>query len=125
MISFHHRGNFDRVERFFDFILHKDYKNMLRDYGEKGVVALSNATPKDSGKTATSWSYDVKESRGTVSIVWYNSNVNKGVNIAVILQYGHGTQNGGYVVGRDYINPTLQPLFDEIASKAWEEVTSK
>lgn len=125
MISFVHHGNFKRTENFFDKVLHRDYRSILNSYGAKGVDALAAATPKDSGKTASSWTYSIEEKNGSISIVWSNTNVNKGVNIAVILQYGHGTRNGGYVVGRDYINPALQPLFDEIASNAWREVVSK
>ena len=125
MISFVHKGNFKNTEKFFDRIMHRSYKDILASYGERGVKALAAATPKDTGKTADSWTYSIEEGKGTVSIVWSNTNVNKGLNIAVLLQYGHGTRNGGYVQGRDYINPALQPLFDEIANKAWEEVVSK
>lgn len=125
MISFVHHGNFKRTENFFDRVLHRDYRSILNQYGAKGVYALANATPKDTGKTAESWTYSIEENNGSLSIVWSNTNINRGVNIAVILQYGHGTRNGGYVQGRDYINPALQPLFDEIASKAWEEVAAK
>lgn len=99
--------------------------NVLNKYGQRGVEALSHATPVDTGKTAASWSYEIQESDNSIEIIWSNSNVNKGLNIAILLQYGHGTRNGGYVVGRDYINPALQPLFDELADKAWEEVVSK
>ncbi len=125
MISFVHKGNFNNTEKFFDRIMHRSYKDILASYGERGVKALAAATPKDTGKTADSWTYSIEEGKGTVSIVWSNTNVNKGLNIAVLLQYGHGTRNGGYVQGRDYINPALRPLFDEIANKAWEEVVSK
>lgn len=125
MISFVHKGNFNNTEKFFDRIMHRSYKDTLASYGERGVKALAAATPKDTGKTADSWIYSIEEGKGTVSIVWSNTNVNKGLNIAVLLQYGHGTRNGGYVQGRDYINPALRPLFDEIANKAWEEVVSK
>ncbi len=125
MISFVHKGNFNNTEKFFDRIMHRSYKDTLASYGERGVKALAAATPKDTGKTADSWTYSIEEGKGTVSIVWSNTNVNKGLNIAVLLQYGHGTRNGGYVQGRDYINPALRPLFDEIANKAWEEVVSK
>lgn len=125
MISFVHKGNFKNTEKFFDRIMHRSYKDILASYGERGVKALAAATPKDTGRTADSWTYSIEEGKGTVSIVWSNTNVNKGLNIAVLLQYGHGTRNGGYVQGRDYINPALQPLFDEIANKAWEEVVTK
>ena len=88
------------------------------------MAALSAATPVDSGLTATSWIYKIIQNGSTISIVWENSNVQKGVNIAIILQYGHGTRNGGYVSGRDYINPALKPIFDKMADAAWKEVTS-
>ena len=88
-----------------------------------GVDALAAATPVDTGKTAASWTYEIEKKNGSYSIVWLNTNVNKYVNIALILQYGHGTRNGGYVKGRDYINPAIQPIFDKIAEDAWREVT--
>lgn len=97
---------------------------ILRKYGRIGVEALSSATPKNTGKTADSWHYEIVENgKHSVSIVWSNSNLNKGVNIALILQYGHGTRQGGYVQGIDYINPAVRPVFDDISQKAWEEVT--
>lgn len=94
----------------------------LEKYGVRGVNALSEATPIDSGLTASSWFYKIVKENGKVSIEFHNSNVQKGVNIAIILQYGHGTRNGGYVVGKDYINPAIQSVFDDMAQKAWEEV---
>lgn len=97
---------------------------ILRKYGRIGVEALSSATPVDTGKTANSWHYRIEEEgRHKVSIIWTNSNTNKGVNIALILQYGHGTRQGGYVKGIDYINPAMKPVFDAISNKAWEEVS--
>ena len=98
----------------------RQYLQIFNKYGQKGVQALSSATPVDSGKTASSWNYEI---RGT-SIYWTNDNINKGVNIAVILQYGHGTRNGGYVQGRDYINPAIRPIFDSMVDEIWKEVTS-
>ena len=95
----------------------------LDKYGREGVAALSAATPKESGLTANSWYYEIERSKDSVSISFHNSNINKGVPIAIILQYGHGTRNGGYVEGIDYINPAIQPLFNKIAEDAWEEVT--
>lgn len=97
--------------------------NILDKYGKQGVSALSSATPVDSGLTANSWTYEIENKGDQVTIFWGNTNVNKGVNIAVILQYGHGTRNGGYVAGRDYINPAIRPVFDAIANEAWKEVT--
>ena len=96
---------------------------ILDKYGREGVEALSAATPVDSGKTASSWKYDIEHSSRGASISFSNTNINKGVNIAIILQYGHGTRNGGYVQGRDYINPAIQPVFDRIVNEAWKEVT--
>lgn len=122
-VSFRHSGNFSKTERFFNFVLKRDYLNILDRYGQAGVSALASVTPKKTGKTAASWSYEIIRERGTTRLNFTNSNVNKGVNIAIILQYGHGTRNGGYVVGRDYINPAIQPIFDKIADDAWKEVT--
>ena len=118
------KGSFKNSERWLKKSLGADYMDILHEYGRKGVESLSTATPVDTGLTASSWSYRIEKSDGKISINWLNSNVNKGVNIAIILQYGHGTGNGGYVVGRDYINPALAPIFDAMADKAWKEVTS-
>lgn len=95
----------------------------LESFGREGVAALASATPVDSGLTASSWDYKIERSEASVSIIFTNSHINKGVPIAIILQYGHGTRNGGWVEGRDYINPAIQPIFDKIAEKAWREVT--
>ena len=92
-------------------------------YGREGVAALASATPVDSGLTASSWYYEIINRNGTAQITFYNSNIQNGVPIAIILQYGHGTRNGGWVQGRDYINPAIQPIFDRIANDAWKEVT--
>lgn len=97
----------------------------LRKYGEKGVNALREATPKDSGLTATSWKYKIEKEAGKTSLTFYNSNVQNGVPIAIILQYGHGTRNGGWVEGYDYINPAIRPVFKELADAAWREVKGK
>lgn len=123
MITFVHKGNFNNTERFLKRAKELKLQRLLDKYGKKGVDALSDATPVDSGKTAASWSYEIEYGNDTASIHWTNSNVNKNVNIAMILQYGHGTRNGGYVQGRDYINPALQPIFEELANEAWGEVT--
>lgn len=124
MISIKQKGNFSKTEKFLKKSFGKNYLNVLEKYGQQGVAALSAATPIDSGLTATSWSYKIIQNGSSISIVWENSNVQKGVNIAIILQYGHGTRNGGYVSGRDYINPALKPIFDKMADAAWKEVTS-
>lgn len=118
------KGSFKNSEKWLKKTLGRNYMDILHQYGRKGVENLSLATPVDTGLTASSWRYEIEESDGKISINWLNSNVNKGVNIAIILQYGHGTGNGGYVVGRDYINPALRPIFDAMADKAWKEVVS-
>lgn len=105
-------GDFKNLERFLKNAGGRNYRRLLEEYGRKGVDALSMATPVDSGITASSWSYDISETSNGFEINWNNSNVNDGVNIAIILQYGHGTGTGGYVQGRDYINPALQSVFD-------------
>ena len=105
-------GDFKNLERFLKNASRRNYRRLLEEYGRKGVDALSMATPVDSGITASSWSYDISETSNGFEINWNNSNVNDGVNIAIILQYGHGTGTGGYVQGRDYINPALQSVFD-------------
>ena len=123
MIRFKHRGDFRHTENFFDRIRRRSYVDILRKYGQAGVEALAAATPKDTGETAASWSYEIVQTGGGYSIFWNNSNINRGVNIALILQYGHGTGTGGYVRGIDYINPAIRPVFEEIANAAWKEVT--
>lgn len=123
MISFKHTGDFSKTTKFLERAKRGDYLKVLDKYGKEGVKALSSATPVDSGTTANSWSYKIEKGNGSAKISFLNSNVNKGVPIAIILQYGHGTRNGGYVQGRDYINPAIQPIFDRIANEAWKEVT--
>lgn len=124
LISFRHRGNFKKTKRFFKRTSDRDYLSILDIYGRMGVEALSSSTPIDSGKTAESWSYEIEKTGDKTTIYWINTNTNQGVNIAVILQYGHGTGTGGYVQGRDYINPAMRPVFDMIADQAWREVVS-
>lgn len=123
-IRFIHKGDLSASMNFLKGLENRGFLKHLDFYGRKGVAALSAATPVDTGKTAASWNYEIHYSKGGVSIVWTNSNVNKGENIAILIQYGHGTRNGGFVQGRDYINPALRPIFDEIADSAWKEVTS-
>ena len=122
-ISFSSKGDFSKTIKFLNKVKNVKINNILSKYGKIGVNALSQATPKDSGVTSRSWNYKIEVNNDNASIVWYNTNVVKGVNIAVILQYGHGTRNGGWVEGRDYINPAMKPVFDKIADGAWEEVT--
>ena len=123
MISFRQKGDFSKLSRFLEKAKEVVKIGDLDRYGREGVAALSSATPQDSGKTASSWYYKISRGNGSVSITFHNSNINEGVPIAIILQYGHGTNNGGWVEGRDYINPAVRPLFDEIANNAWKEVT--
>lgn len=124
MISFRQKGDFSKLTSFLEKVKQIVRVSDLDKYGKEGVAALMSATPKDTGLTAKSWSYEIIRSSGNVKIVWNNSNIQNGVPIAVILQYGHGTKNGGYVQGRDYINPAIQPIFDKIANNAWKEVTN-
>lgn len=124
IIQFTHQGDFAKTSKLFHRLTELRYAGKLRIYGERGVKALSAATPNESGETAGAWSYEIEEQSGSVSIYWRNSNVNKDVNIAIILQYGHGTRNGGYVEGIDYINPAMRPLFQEMANEVWKEVVS-
>ena len=123
MISFRQKGDFSKLNRYLERVKEAAKIGVLDKYGQAGVSALSSATPVESGKTATSWYYEIKRQNGSVSIEFLNSNINKGVPIAVILQFGHGTGTGGWVQGRDYINPAIQPVFDKIAEDAWKEVT--
>lgn len=123
-ITFRHRGDFKKTERFLKKSIGKDYRQVLDRFGAQGVSALSAATPIETGETASSWSYEIIQNDNGISIVWNNSHVEKGVNIAVILQYGHGTRTGGWVEGVDYINPALKPIFEKLADAAWKEVIS-
>lgn len=123
MITFRHKGNFSKLTSFLEKAKHAIKISDLDKYGREGVAALASVTPVDTGQTAKSWSYEIKNTNGSVSITFNNSNIQNGVPIAIILQYGHGTRNGGWVQGRDYINPVIQPLFDKIANDAWREVT--
>ena len=122
VVMFRQKGNFKRTS---DFLKHASSLNLdtiLNQYGQEGEEALRAATPKDTGTTANNWSYSIHKGTGSITITWSNSNIVDGVPIAVILQYGHGTRNGGYVQGTDYINPAMKPIFDKIAQQAWEEV---
>ena len=123
MISFRHKGDFSKTTSFLKRAKDKVYLRDLDKYGRQGVAALASATPIDSGKTASSWYYKIENTKESAKITFYNSNVQNGVSIAIILQYGHGTRNGGWVEGRDYINPAVQPIFDKIVDDAWREVS--
>lgn len=123
MIEFKSKGDFSKVSGWLVKVKQPIKRNVLDKYGRRGVEALSEATPKETGLTAASWSYSIEITAGRASIFFFNSNINNGVQIAVILQYGHGTGTGGWVEGRDYINPALVPVFEDLANEAWKEVT--
>ena len=123
MIVFRQKGNFSKTEK---MLKEKsiDIKK-IKKYADLGIEALMSNTPKDTGLTASSWYYTIEKDNGIIKIIYCNSNIQDGVPIAVILQYGHATNNGGWVEGKDYINPSIQPIFDEITNKMWKEVTKK
>ena len=123
MISFRQKGDFSKLNRYLERVKESAKIGVLDKYGREGVAALASATPVETGKTANSWYYEIKRQNGSVSLEFKNSNIKDGVPIAVILQYVHGTGTGGWVQGRDYINPAIQPIFDKIADSAWKEVT--
>lgn len=123
MISFRQKGDFSKLTRFLEKAKEAVRLGDLDKYGREGVAALASATPVDSGQTSNSWYYEIVNRKGSAMITFYNSNIQNGVPIAILLQYGHGTRNGGWVQGRDYINPAIQPVFDKIADSAWKEVT--
>ena len=122
-ITFRQKGDFSKASQYLERLKEAAKLGVLDKYGREGVAALASATPTETGLTASSWTYEIERKGNSVSIVYKNSNINKGVPIAVILQYGHGTGTGGWVQGRDYINPAIQPVFDRIADEAWKEVT--
>lgn len=122
MISFSNTGDFSKTLNFLGAASKGLKMSDLIKYGQEGVDALSKSTPVDSGKTANSWTYKITTEKGKTTIAWYNSNTVSGVPIAVMIQYGHATQNGGWVQGRDYINPAIRPIFDKMADLAWKEV---
>ena len=123
MITFRQKGDFSKTRRYLEKSKTAIRLSDLDKYGRQGVAALASATPVDTGLTASSWDYTIENRNGIVKITFTNSNIQNGVPIAVILQYGHGTGTGGWVQGRDYINPAIQPIFDEIVNNAWREVT--
>lgn len=125
MLEFSSNGDFSNLTNWLERIKDGVKMSTLDKYGEAGVRALSSATPVDSGLTASSWSYNIERTSDSATISFNNSNINDGVPIAIILQYGHGTGNGGWVEGRDYINPAILPIFDSIVEEAWKEVTNE
>lgn len=124
-IYFTHSGDFEKTTNFFSKIKEKWYIETLKKYAVEGVSALAAATPVRTGKTASSWDYEIHIFNDRVEIWFVNKNIQKGENIALLIQYGHGTRNGGYVAGRDYINPALRPVFDKMAESVWKEVSDK
>ena len=124
MITISSHGSFENTEKFLKRMSDKSIFDSLSRYGEEGVQALAEATPKDSGDTARSWTYEIERTSTSYAIIWSNTNVVDGVPIAVLIQVGQGTGTGGYVSGRDYINPALRPVFDRIAASVWKEVTA-
>lgn len=122
MIEARLKGNTKKLDNFFERLLEGVNIGKLDKYGKQGVQALMNATPVDTGLTKYSWYYTITNEKGNVRLSFHNSHINNGVNIALILQYGHATRNGGWVEGIDYINPALQPIFQKLADEAWKEV---
>lgn len=124
MISFTQKGDFSKLNRYFEKLREAAKIGVLDKYGREGVAALSSATPVDSGLAAGSWYYEIERSATSARIIFNNSDIENGFPVAIMIQYGHGTGTGGWVEGRDYINPAIQPVFDKIADAAWREVTS-
>jgi len=124
LITFKQKGDFSKTEAFLRKAKSLNFRSILDKYGAQGVSALEQATPKDSGVTANSWRYDIATKRSGFSIVWSNSSMNGGIPIVILLQYGHGTRGGTFVRGRDFINPTMKPIFDDISANLWKEVTN-
>ena len=125
MISLTSKGDFRKTEKFMKNARTKKLMSILKQYGEEGVAALMVATPLDTGRTASSWRYEIKVENNCIRLEFHNDNIQNGVPIAIILQYGHGTGTGGWIEGRDYINPAIQPVFDKIANSAWKEAIIK
>jgi len=124
MITFESTGDFKNTDRFLKRVSTDVVRSALRTAAQRGVQALASATPTDSGLTGASWGYEIRITKGSSTITWTNSNTVNGVNVAIILQLGHGTGTGGWVAGRNYINPAIQPIFDQIAEDVWKVVTT-
>ena len=125
IVTFQQKGNLKKTERFLKRNCDMNLDQLLDEYGKLGVQALSDSTPVDTGATSQSWYYTIENNKNNIKLSFGNKNIVKGVPIAIILQYGHGTRNGGYVEGRDYINPAIQPIFDKLADSMWREVTEQ
>lgn len=124
MIKFTVTGSTKNTDRFLKKLQSANFRSGIDSIAQRGVVALQAATPADTGLTAMSWSYEIEEKNGTIIISWLNSNVVNGVPVAALIQYGHGTGTGGWVSGRDYINPAIKPIFEELANEFWKKVTN-
>lgn len=126
MITFRKKGSYDKTQKYLRKLQDLSVSPLFDVYGLEGVAALTLATPKDTGLTAMSWSYKVTKERNRIILSFHNSNIKKGwLSIAIILQYGHYTGTGGWVEGRDYINPAIRPIFDALAKELWKEVVNK
>ncbi len=124
MIKVSSKGNFNKIFKFLQRASTFDVTNLLDKYGRMGVQALRSATPVDTSKTSESWAYEIHGKKGDLEIVWTNTNINNGVPIAILIQYGHATRSGGFVQGIDFINPALRDVFEKYANEVWKEVTS-
>lgn len=124
MIKFTHRGDLEKTRKFFKKVKNINYRPILERYASQGTAALRSATPVDKGLTAESWDHEIAVTKKGLSIYWKNSNLQDGISVVILLQYGHATRTGGFVEGRDFINPALRSLFDRIADDLWKEVTS-
>lgn len=123
LIKVRHKGSFNNIERFFNRVLKRDYLNILSDYAAQGVEALREYTPVDTGLLADSWGFEIESGNGITTIWFTNDDIENGQNVAILLLYGHGTRNGGYVEGVDFVSPALQPIFQDLADTMWREVT--
>ncbi len=123
MITFTQKGDFSKANNYFERLKEIIHVGVLDKYGQQGVDALASVTQRETGRTAASWRYEIERNNNGSSINFYNDNIQNGVPIAIILQYGHGTRNGGYVQGIDYINPAIRPIFEQISEESWKEVT--
>lgn len=123
MITVKHKGNFNGIERIFNRVLKKNYLNIISDYAERGLSALRESTPVESGATADGWGYEIEGNDGITKLIFTNDHVENGVCVAILLIYGHGTRNGGYVEGYDFVSPALIPVFEDLANAMWKEVT--
>lgn len=124
MISFSSSGNFDKTLKFLAAMQKLNIGKICESQGQRGVHALMSATPEDSGRAANAWGYTIVQSKSSIMIGWTNSDIENGFPVALMIQYGHGTGTGGYIQGRDYINPAMRPIFDQIAETVWKAVTS-